>query len=204
MNAGIVAVICQEGGRIVSELIRQRITVIKPDQLRELTKEKETPPDSKEKESPEYREKATSTKSGCIQCAIGHLGTCSGLLNEAVRFAREDGLASTEVIDRMNMCLDELNTMERVDMRPEMIQNLPEDDKSIANAALTTSRQIRHGIESLNNSEDLESLAAATQTIRGKIGHHHFRKRLINMPKKEKRELIENTIKNIEEGPDEL
>ena len=42
---------------------------------------------------------------GCVPCAIGHFGTCAGLLNEAMRFALKDGLESNEVLDRINKSL---------------------------------------------------------------------------------------------------
>lgn len=82
--------------------------------------------------------KATSIASGCVPCAIGHLGTCSGLLNEAMRFANKDGMTSPEVIDRVGMCLDELNAMERVDLRPEMVVNLPFYDSSFPSSEVSS------------------------------------------------------------------
>lgn len=114
----------------------------------------------------------------CIPCAIGHYGTCSGLLNEAMRFAKKDGISSSEVIDRMNMCLDELNTMERVDLRSERIADLPEWEKGLANKALDDSRSLRHGLEGLGRVDDLEKLAARTQTTRNDIGREWFKQKL--------------------------
>lgn len=58
-------------------------------------------------------EKATGVKAGCIPCSLGHIGVCSSLLQEAIRFARSDGLDSDIPIDRINTCLDELNGLER-------------------------------------------------------------------------------------------
>ena len=48
-------------------------------------------------------QEATKIETGCVPCAIGHLGTCSGLLNEAIRFAGKDGMDSEEVIDRVGL-----------------------------------------------------------------------------------------------------
>jgi len=123
-------------------------------------------------------EKTKTIATACIPCAIGHYGTCSGLLNEAMRFAKKEGIASGEVIDRMNMCLDDLNTMERVDLRPEKIADLPEWEKKLANKALNDSRSLRHGLESLGNVDDLEKLAARTQTTRNDIGREWFQQKL--------------------------
>jgi len=114
----------------------------------------------------------------CVPCAMGHYGTCSGLLNEAMRFAKKDGVDSSEVIDRMNMCMDELNAMERVDLRPERIADLSKWEKELANKVLTDSRSIRHSLESLDNIADLERLAASTQTTRNDIGREWFKRRL--------------------------
>lgn len=144
-------------------------------------------------------EKASSIEAGCIPCAIGHFGTCSGLLNEAVRFAKKDGVGSSEVIDRVNMCLDELNAMERVDLRPEMIIDLPDWEKELANRSLTASRSTRHGLEGLTTGDDLEKVAANTQKARAEIGRKWFKERLARMPKEEKAKLAEKAIEKLEE-----
>ena len=93
MNMQIVAIIFQEGGKVLSELIRNRSPkrrmVVETTTIKEAERAGETTEDSS---------KASSIEAGCIPCAIGHLGTCSGLLNEAMRFAKKDGVESTEVI----------------------------------------------------------------------------------------------------------
>lgn len=128
------------------------------------------------------KEKATSIASGCLPCSLGHLGTCSGLLNEAMRFARKDGIQSEEVINRVNMCMDELNALERVDLRPEMTQDLPQSQKPLADKALNLSRSLRHDLESLSDISTLETVAAKTQATRQEIGKIWFRQRLDGMP----------------------
>jgi hypothetical protein len=127
------------------------------------------------------REKATSIASGCIPCSIGHLGTCSGLLNEAMRFARKDGVQSEEVINRVNMCLDELNALERVDLRPEMIHDLPDWEKPMAEKALDLSRSLRHDLEQVPDLSILEGISAKTQTTRNEIGKSWFKERFLRM-----------------------
>jgi hypothetical protein len=126
-------------------------------------------------------EKATDIATGCVPCSIGHLGTCSGLLNEAMRFARKDGIESGEVIERVNMCMDELNSLERVDLRPEMIVNLPEWEKTLAEKALNLSRTLRHNLEQLSNVSTLEKVSAETQATRQEIGKGWFQGRLSRM-----------------------
>ena len=120
---------------------------------------------------------------GCVPCSISHFGTCAGLLNEAMRFARKDGLESNEVIDRINKSLDELNALERVDLDSEKIYNLPPGDKEIAVKALNASRATRHSLESLTTVDDLESVTADVQTIRRDIGRDWYRYRLSQLPR---------------------
>lgn len=193
MDRQTIALIFQEGGRFITELIRTR-PFKRPKAVRPVVVE-EQPPEVAETEEG----KASSVEAGCVPCAIGHFGTCSGLLNEAMRFAKKDGVGSSEVIDRVNMCLDELNAMERVDLRPELITDLPDWEKELANRALTASRATRHGLEGLTTGNDLEKVAASTQTARTEIGRGWFKERLARMPKEEKEKLAEKAIEKLEE-----
>ena len=120
---------------------------------------------------------------GCVPCAIGHFGTCAGLLNEGMRFARKDGLESNEVLDRINKSLDELNALERVDLDSEKIFTLPPGEKELAIKALNASRATRHSLESLTTVDDLESVTADVQTVRRDIGRDWYRYRLSRIPK---------------------
>jgi hypothetical protein len=143
--------------------------------------------------TPLISEKATTAATGCVPCSIGHLGTCSGLLNEAMRFARNDGVGSDEVIKRVNICLDELNALERVDLRPELIHGLPDWEKTLAEQALELSRAVRHGLESLSTIPELEGIAAKTQGTRQEIGKNWFRERLRRMTP-EQRQQVEQKL----------
>lgn len=184
MDVKLIAIIAQEVGRITTEILkvvplRQRSPLPSDSKI---TLE-ESPPSSPEQTQEQLTEKATSIEAGCVPCALGHLSTCSGLLNEAMRFAKKDGVGSGEVIDRMNMCLDELNAMERVDLRPEMITSLPKWEKSLANSVLTESRQMRHQLEGISSTEDLERVAGNTQTVRRQIGRDWFQEKLARKEK---------------------
>jgi len=106
----------------------------------------------------------------CLPCAINHLSTCSGLCSEALRFARSDGIASPEVIERVGLCQDELNAMERIDLRAEVVAKLDPKEKEIAHRALSGTRDIRHNLEHMGSVDELESLTAQTQTLRTEIG----------------------------------
>lgn len=199
MNPQILAIIFQEGGRIVTELIRthplRRVAAIEPPVMEEIAKQPEE--ELEEALAKPNQEKATAVETGCVPCAIGHFGTCSGLLNEAMRFAKKEGVESTEVIDRMNICMDELNALERVDLRPELITNLPDWEKKLANKALTASRGTRHGLENLTSVETLEKVAANTQSARQEIGREWFKERLARMSPEEKEKVAKKAMERL-------
>ena len=131
--------------------------------------------------------KATSIVTGCIPCATGHLSTCSGLLKEAVRFGQgPEGVSSPEVVDRVNLCLDELNSMERVDMSPSMIHQLPPWERELAHQVLAASRATRHELEDVSNFDRLEEIAAKTDTTRKDIGRKWFQAKLSNLSEQDK------------------
>ena len=187
-NINIVAMLVQEGGKLVSELLRIRqfssrtkstlVGAQVSDSLPSTPVSEPSPSPSSESISPS---KATAVATGCVPCSLGHLSACSGLLNEGMRFAHKEGM-SGEVIDRIKMCLDELNTMERVDLRPQMIENLPGWEKDLATEVLNESRTMRHGLESVKTPGDLEHLAAKTQEIRNKVGRKWFSAKMDTMP----------------------
>lgn len=199
MDRQTIAVLFNEGGKLITEILRSR-----PRKATKITVEAtpavaEEPPLEVAEKSIAEEGKASSIEAGCVPCAIGHFGTCSGLLNEAMRFAKKDGVGSGEVIDRVNMCLDELNAMERVDLRPELVLNLPDWEKELADRALVGSRSTRHGLESLTTVADLEKVAAVTQNTRNEVGRKWFKERLARMPKEEKAKLAEKAIEKLEE-----
>jgi len=200
MNTNIVAIIIQEGSKLVSDLIRnypmrrvKQVGEVMPATMTVIEAERAIEEETVEES------KATSVEAGCVPCAIGHLGTCSGLLNEMMRFAKKDGVGSSEVIDRVNMCLDELNAMERVDLRPELIAQLPTWEKELANKALTVSRSTRHGLEEISTVGQLEKVAATTQTARQEIGRTWFKERLGKMSKEERTEVVEKAVEKLKE-----
>jgi hypothetical protein len=142
--------------------------------------------------------KATAIATGCVPCAMGHYGTCTGILNEAMRFARGGDISNPEVIDRVNMCMDELNSMERVDLRPEMTVQLSGWEKELAEQALKDSRAIRHNLENLQSTSELEEIAAKTQTSRQEIGRRWFQAKLQNMSPDEKTAMQKRVLERIE------
>lgn len=196
VNRQIVAICIQEAGRLVSGLLSLRTPKLKPTETYQ-PHIKPTPEPQELIPEAAVEDKATSIAAGCVPCSIGHLGTCVGVTNEAMRFARKDGIGAREVIDRVNICLDELNALERIDLRPEMIAGLPAWEKEIANEALSVSRATRHSLENLSSVDELEAAAAKLQTARQGIGREWFKERLARMPKEEKEKLAARAIEEM-------
>lgn len=202
MRVETLAVILREGGRFVSEWMLTRARKTVEVNYPKVEMGEEPYPEPEENTSQDLpldtkattENKATSVKTGCIPCSLGHLGSCSGVLNEAMRFARTEGMESGEVIDRVNICLDELNSLERVDLRPEMTSHLPLWEKELADRVLQGSRATRHKLESISSVSELENLAGDTQSLRNDVGRDWFRHRLSQMSESEKVELTKKAI----------
>lgn len=144
---------------------------------------------------------SVSEGTACIPCSQDHLSTCSGLLAEALRFARKDGVESPEVVSRIGLCRDELNAMERVDLRPELTVMLPQWERKLANDALNGSRDLRHVMADIASVEHLENAAAGAQRLRTHIGEGWIKGRIANMSPEEKakvRERAEEILVNKE------
>lgn len=197
MNTQLVAVVIAEGFRLVGQLYRNR-----PIQLKAAPATPTTEPVSTEipeKDSGNAKKKATEIATGCVPCAIGHFGTCSGLLNEAMRFAHSDGIQSDEVIDRVGKCLDELNVMERVDLQPEMIVSLPDWERELADQALEASRTTRHALEAYASVDALEKAAADTQSLRTQIFRSWIKRKMEHLTPEEQVKIQKRVIKKLNE-----
>jgi hypothetical protein len=139
--------------------------------------------------------KSTATPTGCIPCALGHVGTANNAIQESIRFARKGGLADPEAILRYNTALDELNGMERLDMTPDMLINLPPWEKKIAEQTLDFSRDTRHKIERLRSFDELEKLAAEMRKHRLELGNTWYTQKLSAVATASPEEsLVENSI----------
>jgi len=164
--------------------------------------ERETADREIAKGSPGQEPVATSIKRGCIPCSTGHLTTCAGLLNEAMRFARTEGVGSDQVLDDTNACLTELNAMERIDMSPERIAQLPPWEKELALEVLALSKETRYGLESMRTPEDLEKVTVNLQPKQREILKKWFRHKLGSMTPQDQRNLVEEALAKVknEEG----
>ena len=200
MDRQTLALIVQEGGRFITEIIRnrprKRPVTVRPSVAVEV--EEQYPETAKTATVPE-KGKASSIESGCVPCSLGHLSICSGVINEAMRFGRSDGMDSNEVIDRVSHCIQELNALEREDLTSEMIIDLPPWEKEIAVEALETRRATRHLLERIISIDELEKVAAKTQTAYTQISRKWFKERVARMPQEEKAKLTEKAIEKLEE-----
>ena len=203
MNTQLVAVVIAEGFKLVGQLYRNR-----PIQLKaapESPATEQVPTAILEETSGNAKGKATEIATGCVPCAIGHFGTCSGLLNEAMRFARNDGIQSNEVVDRVGICLDELNAMERVDLRPEMIVQLADWEKELAQQALAASRATRHTLEAYASVDALEKAAADTQSFRAQIFRTWIKAKMEHLSPEEQKNIQKKVLEKLDElAPEEV
>jgi len=110
-------------------------------------------------------------------CSLGHYSTSAGLLNEAIRF-KKDGITSREVLDRIAKVLEEQNALERVDLTPEKLQGTPEWERALAEEALVESRRLRHKLEAIENMNQLEEIAANTETFYKDLSASWFKQKL--------------------------
>jgi len=116
----------------------------------------------------------------CVPCAIGHFAGSAKLLNEAIRF-RDDGITSNQVLDDIAGAIGELNAMERVDLTPERLQKTPGWERAIADEALRESRKLRHRLEGISSMEEIEKVAADTESYFKKLNRQWYKGRFSNL-----------------------
>jgi len=118
----------------------------------------------------------------CVTCALGHFSTSSGLLNEAIRF-KEDGITNNEILDRIAMCLEEQNALERVDLTPERLQKTSAWEREIAEEALKQSRKLRHRLEGMSTIEELEQATVDATTYYKQLNRQWYKGRSAHLIK---------------------
>lgn len=111
------------------------------------------------------KEKEVAQGTACMVCSSEHFSEVSGSLNEAMRFARSEGVDNKEVTRRLRHAKEELNSMERFDLSPQQIMNLAEVEKPLGRWAVEQSRQLRHSLNAMKNTEDLEKVTAQASDI---------------------------------------
>ena len=136
-------------------------------------------------------------KSACVPCAIGHFSTSARLLNEAVRF-KKDGLASPQVLDDIAASLGEQNALERIDLTPEKIRNLPEWEQEMAQKALDRSRELRHQLETVKSMDELQEIAADTEGFYKMLNRDWQSKRLEDCPDCTRAEELKSELTHVD------
>ena len=132
---------------------------------------------------------------GCRSCTADHLATCAGSLSEALRFARGDGIQSSEVQERIALCAEELNIWERRDATPKSFVELPEQDKDFLRRWLPKGRGLRHQLNDIQTIEDLEKTAAHAQRL-----HLEARKELQSNPNSPFLNEVQRQAKRVKTG----
>ena len=107
--------------------------------------------------------KAVATS--CMSCSRSHLTTIAGALDEALRFARSDGMASPEVLRRIDDAEREVVIMERIDLSPEAIQNSPQEEQDFIRPFMNKIRELRQNIGQIRSVDQLEKTAANAITV---------------------------------------
>ena len=195
MNIEIVSTLLQVGGKLCSEIIRFQSLTPK---VKEVSQPTILPPSEPEEIIEETTEVKIAQGTACLPCTNSHLHACVGLLDEASRMS-PDGLNADSIV-RVDKCLGEIAAAERVDLAPENIHALPEDQRKIADYAAKEIREIRHGLEGVSTKEDLEILTVRTSALQKHVGGEWFKLRLAKMPKQAKVALVEDTLRRLEEG----
>ncbi len=124
-----------------------------------------TSPTQVEESREPSKEDKIAQGTACIVCSSEHFSEVSGSLNEAMRFARSEGVDNKEVTRRLRHAREELNTMERFDLSPQQIMNLPELEEPLGRWAVEQSRQLRHSLNAIKDTQDLEKVAAQASNV---------------------------------------
>lgn len=179
MKAGTRAYIAEEGGKILSGLVRMAMS--RPRKTIAASESEIEPPVSTEP-TPTIQEATAAPAekqdiaTACIPCSLGHFSVSAGLLNEIVRF-KDEGMASNEILDRIAKVLEEQNALERVDLTPEKIQSSPTWERELAEEALRQSRALRHRLEGISSIDELEQAAADTAGYYRKLNREWYKRR---------------------------
>jgi hypothetical protein len=77
---------------------------------------------------------------------LSRITLAAGNAKEALRFAREDGMAHPEVVKRLAQAQDALDELERHTLRPEVLVLLPEPQRRGVEALMIDLRRARQGL----------------------------------------------------------
>ncbi len=191
-----MSVIIQEGARFCSEIIRYRSLRPKQENNHPPSSPPAQPQEAQEEAAEESGEGKIEKGTACLPCTNSHLHACVGLLTEAHRMS-PDGL-NPESMKRVDKCLGEIAAAERVDLAVENVGGLPVDERAVADHATKELREIRHGLEGLNNKEELEQLTIQTTNLQRYVGKEWFKIRLSKMSPEGKEKLAKAAMEKLE------
>lgn len=155
------------------------------DRVEQKPKEREVAPD--ESSAPANSREGIA----CIPCTVSHVAACAGQLNEAIRFARED-LSSSDVGERIDRCLSEIAAAERIDLAPENVAALPDQEREIANDTAKRLRKLRHTLEWYESYDELETAAAEMSRLQHDASQAWRQARLSRLSPEQTQELLES------------
>lgn len=102
----------------------------------------------------------------CLPCTRAHLAMVAGSLEEALRFARADGIDHPEVIKRLTASGKDLVVLERYDLAPEKIQQASPEEQKVIRELLPGIRKLRQDVlNRVKTPEDLERIAAEAEKL---------------------------------------
>ena len=131
--------------------------------------QKEAPPEGKTTptitQEPETTVAVEDKGTACDICSLDHISTCAGILEEANRFARREGVDNPEVIRRISICRQQLNALERDDANPQKLVELPRIEREIMERILPKAGKLRHRLNEIVSLETLEQVTAETQDL---------------------------------------
>ena len=144
----------------------------------------EAPPEEKPTSTIQKPETVAVEDKGtaCEICSLDHISTCAGILEEANRFARREGVDNPEVIRRISICRQQLNALERDDANPQKLVELPRIEREIMERILPKAGKLRHRLNEIVSLETLEQVTAETQDLsdqfQGEIFHLRLKRKL--------------------------
>ena len=173
-------------------------TLTTPVAPKEAPPEQKMAPTTQGPETVSEQEAVVAKKDGgtaCDICSLDHISTCGGMLEEANRFARREGVDNPEVIRKIGICRQQLNALERDDANPQKLVELPSIERKIMEGILPKVGKLRHRLNEIVSLETLEQVAAEAQDL-----NDQFQTKLFHLQRKRKQ--IENEIRNL--NPDIL
>lgn len=140
----------------------------------------------------------------CAPCSADHFSTVAGGLSEALRFARTSGVQHPQVLQRISLCFDELNIMERIDAAPSLLESLSDAERELMRQASAWGRDLRHEMSDIKSVEDLESVTGHAQKVNRDFRSVLFKLQFSKLSPEEQarlkvraREIIEDKLKEL-------